>query len=78
MAMLNGTRVDSRDRGYNLRSGRRIEYASPLVSRVLESPARDVDNDPSLHEAIYYNNLGVAADIISHVYQPFGSHLLLD
>ena len=30
--------------GYNLRSGRRVEYESPLVSRVLWSPARDENN----------------------------------
>ena len=39
-----GPRVEGR-RGYNnLRSRRRVEYDSPLVSRVPRSPARDVDD----------------------------------
>ena len=37
----NGPGVDSRHRGYNLRSGRRIQYDSPLVSRIPRSPACD-------------------------------------
>ena len=36
-----GPRVEAHDRVYNLRSGRHIEYASSLVSRVLRSPACD-------------------------------------
>ena len=39
--LVNGPGVDTRHQGYNLRSGRRIEYDSPLVSRVPRSPARD-------------------------------------
>ena len=36
-----GPRVEACDRGYNLRSSRRIEYDSPLVSRVPRSPVRN-------------------------------------
>ena len=40
-----GPRVEGR-RGYNLRFGRRVEYDSPLVSRVPRNPAHDA-NDKS-------------------------------
>ena len=45
--MLNddGTRVEAQSQGYTLRSGRCIECASPLVSRISRSPARDDVND---------------------------------
>ena len=46
-----GPRVKTRHRGYNLRSGRHIEYDSPLVSRVPRSPARDA-SDNSVGSAI--------------------------
>ena len=36
-------RVETRSRGYNLCSGRRSQYESPLVSRVLRSPAHDAN-----------------------------------
>ena len=39
---MEGPRVDC-SQGYNLRSGRRVEYESPLVSRVPRSPARVVN-----------------------------------
>ena len=39
-----GPGVDTRHRVYNLRSGRRIKYDSPLVSRVLRSPASDASD----------------------------------
>ena len=47
-----GPRVEGR-RGYILWSERRVEYDSPLVSRVRRSPARDANNiddtvDPTL------------------------------
>ena len=41
MSEDDGTRVESQTWGYTLRYGRRIEYASPLVSRVSRSPAHD-------------------------------------
>ena len=40
-----GTRVEVPSWGYTLRSARRIEYASPLVSRVSRSHAHDDVND---------------------------------
>ena len=42
MATLDGPGVEAR-RGYNLHSRRRIQYESPLVSRVLRSPAHDAN-----------------------------------
>ena len=41
MSVDDEPRVDAPRRGYNLRSGRRIEYASPSVSRISCSPALD-------------------------------------
>ena len=38
-----GFRVEAHDQGYKLYSGRHIEYASPLVSRVPRSPAHDAN-----------------------------------
>ena len=38
-----GPRVEGRQE-YNLRSGWRVEYDSPLVSRVPRSPARDTND----------------------------------
>ena len=45
MSEDDGTRVEAQSRGYTLRSGRRIEYVSPLVSRFSRSPAHDDVND---------------------------------
>ena len=45
---LDGPRVDVRNQRYNLRSGRHIVYVSPLLSRVPRSPARDINNVPTL------------------------------
>ena len=45
MSLANGSRVDVRNvLDVRLRSGRRIEYESPLVGGVPRSPAHDVDN----------------------------------
>ena len=43
MVTSDGTRVDSLHWGYNFCSGKRIEYSSPLVSRVPRSRACDVN-----------------------------------
>ena len=58
MSTANGTRVDSRDLGYNLHSGRRIQYDSPLVSRVSRSPARDVSSAPQVQADLLKLTLG--------------------
>ena len=56
MSGTNGDRVESQERGYHLRSGRRIEYRSPVVRRVSETPAHnngDINEGqevPVLHE----------------------------
>ena len=55
-----GPRVEGR-RGYNLRSGRRVEYDSPLVSSVPRSPARDA------------NDIGLISATEAMSYAPVGS-----
>ena len=44
MSGTNGDGVESQERGYHLRSGRRMEYRSPVVSRVSETPAHNVED----------------------------------
>ena len=51
LSLIDEPRVDHR-RGYNLRSGRHVEYDSPLVSRVPRSPARDANDIIAITEGI--------------------------
>ena len=67
-------RVDAPRRGYNLRSGRRIEYESPLLSRVSRSPARDSvindEQDPTLaqpsQKLLFESNPDICSDNLEH------------
>ena len=49
MSTEDGVRVDTHSQGYNLRYGRRIEYASPLVGRRgrARNPARNANSRAS-------------------------------
>ena len=58
-------RVETRSRGYNLRSGRRIQYESPLVSRVPRSPAHVHKRWFKLHNIWGYYDEGLQAEMLA-------------